>query len=448
MNRENKLHIGRRKLLASIGAAGLGIAGVSLLGKTNMAVAAAPNDWFNVKTDYAAVGDGIADDTAAIQSAITAAAAVGGTVYIPPGTYKVVGTITVGPVTIECAYGTIIKHKPSDNNTDCLVISGLNAGRTRIKGLQIKGLQDGHTFGRDLIRISKGDYVTLEDVYLEFSKRDAVHIEPSQSNYWIENLLMINVKIQDPQRDSFHYAIPAVLTGVFINQVTMINCESRSAVRHALALVNANEVHPSYKISCLKVLNCELAGIGATTTPLVILSGSVDGGDIENISFEDSVIEDTTASRLGEAVLITGKMSGLFQFNNSNHFGTPYAIVGFDRFPHYFYRNILNSASVSLYSSHMGLYKKYRTASLTQNAFEDTYQLQDGEIIKGYVLDRYNNGSWYAEFTCWDTSRLFVATQNSVTVTLNNSFIRLTNTSATAASLELFLQRVTKDTAN
>jgi hypothetical protein len=441
--------ISRRKLLAALGAAGVGMAGTSLLRGTESgtAYAAAPVDWVNVKVDHGALGDGIADDTAAIQAAVLAAASSGAVVYFPPGTYKVTGTITVGAISLQASFGATIKHKPTNDNSDCLVINGLNGGRTKISGLQIKGLQDGHSYGRDLIRINKGDYVTLEDLYLDSAKRDAVHIEPSQSGYWIENMLMTNVKIQAPQRDSFHYAIPADMTTVFINQTTMINCESRSAARHALVVINSNEATASNKISCLKVLNCELAGAGSTAEPLIKLSGSVNGGDIENISFEDSAIEDTTATRTGDAILITGKMSGLFQFNNSIHYGTARGITGFELFPHYFYRNVVSSANVSVYSSHMGIYKKYRTPSLAQNAFEDTYQLQDGEIIKGYVLDRYNNGGWYAEFTCWDTSRLFVATQNNMTVTLIGGSIRLTNTSTSSVSLELFLQRVTKDTA-
>ena len=48
----------------------------------------------NVK-DFGAVGNGVADDTAEIQAALTAAASSGGMVWIPKGTYKISSTLTV-----------------------------------------------------------------------------------------------------------------------------------------------------------------------------------------------------------------------------------------------------------------------------------------------------------------------------------------------------------------
>lgn len=45
--------------------------------------------------DFGAVGDGVADDTAAINSAITAVSTTGGKVFFPKGTYKVTSTITI-----------------------------------------------------------------------------------------------------------------------------------------------------------------------------------------------------------------------------------------------------------------------------------------------------------------------------------------------------------------
>lgn len=44
---------------------------------------------------YGAVGDGSANDTTAINAAITACALTGGTVYFPPGTYRITSTLVV-----------------------------------------------------------------------------------------------------------------------------------------------------------------------------------------------------------------------------------------------------------------------------------------------------------------------------------------------------------------
>ncbi|WP_429216525.1 glycosyl hydrolase family 28-related protein [Kitasatospora sp. MAP12-9] len=58
-------------------------------GATPAAAATGSLDWLSVK-DYGALGDGATDDTAAVQSALNAAAAAGGgTVYFPVGKYLV-----------------------------------------------------------------------------------------------------------------------------------------------------------------------------------------------------------------------------------------------------------------------------------------------------------------------------------------------------------------------
>ena len=86
----------RRRLLAG-GAAGVGVAGASLLAAGGANAQTPPPDeryvWrnrmpLNVK-DYGAVGDGSEDDTVAIQQALDDE--VGGAVYLPPGDYSITG---------------------------------------------------------------------------------------------------------------------------------------------------------------------------------------------------------------------------------------------------------------------------------------------------------------------------------------------------------------------
>lgn len=62
---------------------------VSYPGTTN-----GSTDWFNVK-NYGAVGNGVADDTTAINTAIAAAAALGGVVYLPAGTYATSASLVI-----------------------------------------------------------------------------------------------------------------------------------------------------------------------------------------------------------------------------------------------------------------------------------------------------------------------------------------------------------------
>jgi hypothetical protein len=50
--------------------------------------------WYNVRA-YGAVGDGVADDTAAIQAAVVALSATGGVLYFPTGTYLISMAIAI-----------------------------------------------------------------------------------------------------------------------------------------------------------------------------------------------------------------------------------------------------------------------------------------------------------------------------------------------------------------
>lgn len=90
-------------------------------------------DWVNVKTAYGAVGDGKADDTAALQAALdgmrgdkAAVTPLGETIWLPAGTYRITRTLTMESHLGVAVYGedpdkTVIlwdgpghKYKPGD----------------------------------------------------------------------------------------------------------------------------------------------------------------------------------------------------------------------------------------------------------------------------------------------------------------------------------------------
>jgi hypothetical protein len=91
--------------------------------------------------DFGAVGDGVADDTAAIQAAVDAAYAnYNKTVFVPNGIYKLTGRITITQgVMIMCegsqgsneAYGTVFKHY---SNGSCFRWDGSGAQYTGTGG--------------------------------------------------------------------------------------------------------------------------------------------------------------------------------------------------------------------------------------------------------------------------------------------------------------------------
>ncbi len=110
----------------------------------------ARSDWTNVKTPQTwhgtkAVGDGVADDTSAIQLAIGAAAVKGGTVYLPPGTYRITDTLLLGTLRqdsearpqgfslIGCGRMTVVRW---DGPDDAPMLRLLGLLQSRIVGIE------------------------------------------------------------------------------------------------------------------------------------------------------------------------------------------------------------------------------------------------------------------------------------------------------------------------
>jgi hypothetical protein len=137
-------------------------------GAVNRVLTARLQDYVSVK-DFGAVGNGVANDTAAIQAAINAAGAqtYGGAVYFPTGEYVVTTTITV-PAKVSL-YGETIGVRGGDNNQygavlikrhslDCVVFNKTVSGWQTAQNIGIVGVDAANTGGDGFV-INASDVV-------------------------------------------------------------------------------------------------------------------------------------------------------------------------------------------------------------------------------------------------------------------------------------------------
>jgi len=205
---------------------------------------------YNVVTSYGAKGNGIADDTTAIQAAITACAANGGgKVYLPPGTYKTTATLQIPVeqfVTIKFAGAGIRATyiSPVLNNATAILVgnatpdpSGTSTYQTRYHTLEGFDLNGSSCTGTCTgIHMTEPQFCTARDViieafstgassglYLQGSTTVGINANPSAPHAWRNSFYNVLVATtmrplvldNADENDFYHcnFALPTGLVG-------------------------------------------------------------------------------------------------------------------------------------------------------------------------------------------------------------------------------------------
>lgn len=142
----------------------------------------------NVKA-FGAKGDGRTDDTKAIQRAINKVAGTGGTVYVPPGTYRVHAVsgnrLTLrSNMTFKMTNDTVLKMFPTDKK-NYSVLRILNAHDVTVKGGTLVGDRNNHKgrggeWGMGIFILEGSKRITISNVRAKNMWGDGFHVTDAE----------------------------------------------------------------------------------------------------------------------------------------------------------------------------------------------------------------------------------------------------------------------------
>lgn len=246
---------------------------------------------------FGAVGDGDADDTAALQAALDAAtAAGGGTVLLPVGTYRISARLAVGAHTTVWAYGATVTRTGGPllaNFTGSDSFTGYSGnGHVRVLGGTWAHNGTGHTSGSNALNFAHAEHITVRDVtVLDVYYAHAVELNACR-NVLVEDCVFLGfVNPGSPDR-SFSEAV----------QIDVAKSGSSS--------IPVDDGTHCDRITVRRCLTDANPATGAGAWGKLVGSHTVDGGLHSNITVTECTVVDALDHGIGMYGWTSAKVSG------------------------------------------------------------------------------------------------------------------------------------------
>ena len=284
-------------------------------------------DVVNVK-DFGAVGDGVTDDTAAIQAALNSA--LSGKVFIPIGSYKITSTLNIPSGVI--LYGNGVDTILTPGSIVNPLISTLG-DLVEIRDLQILNTSTNGTTGIEIFH----DFCKVIGCYFANYPRP-IQITGGEGIVINKNTFVSSdfcIFVNDDGRNSSisqNYMLGG--TGVWINKITT-QCEGLRIIDNTILATSTSEPNSGYGVviaqSCLEI---EISNniIDQVGKQGIYIVGTNGGGNYEAIKITDNWIGVNYSYAQSKCINIVGGVKRTIISNNTitgaNSYGIDIDISG------------------------------------------------------------------------------------------------------------------------